>query len=95
MACHMVSATNKWVRVTWRNESQNEQTSLKKEAAKAMRKVNVTVSFYEGSVIIGEEGYTEWKEAWKKLKKILTDGQKINKQLSLVEKELQNETLVQ
>ena len=90
----MFSATNKWVRVAWRNESQNEQTSLKKEAAKAMRKVNVNV-FYERSVIIGEESYTEWKEAWKKLKKILTDGQKINKQLSLAEKELQNETLVQ
>ena len=39
----MFSATNKWVRVAWRNESQNEQTSLKKKAEKAMRKVNVTV----------------------------------------------------
>ena len=95
VACYMAAATNEWIRVAWRNESRKEQISLKKEAEKATRKVEVTVSFDEGSVIIGEESYTEWKEAWKKLKKILTDGQKINKQLSLVEKELQNETLVQ
>ena len=41
-----------------------------------MRKVEVTVSFDERSVIIGEESYTEWKEGWEKLKKILTEGQK-------------------
>ena len=56
-----------------------------------MRKVEVTVSFDEGSVIIGEESYTEWKGAWKKLKKILIEGQKRNKQQSLAEKELQSE----
>ena len=52
-----------------------------------MKKVEVTVSFDEGSVIIGEESYTEWKEGWKKLKKILTEGQKRNRQQSLAEKE--------
>ena len=30
-------------RVAWRNESQKEQISLKKEAEKTMRKVEVTV----------------------------------------------------
>ena len=36
----------------------------------------MTVSFDEGIVILGEESYTEWKEGWKKLKTILTEGQK-------------------
>ena len=91
----MAAATKEWIRVAWRNESQKEQISLKKEAEKAMRKVEVTVSFDEGSVIIGEESYTEWKGAWKKLKKILIEGQKRNKQQSLAEKELQSEILKQ
>ena len=56
-----------------------------------MRKVEVTVSFDEVSVIIGEESYIDWKEAWKKLKQILTEGQKRNKQQILAEKELQSE----
>ena len=56
-----------------------------------MGKVEVTVSFEEGSVIIGEESYTEWEGAWKKLKKILIEGQKRNKQQSLAEKELRSE----
>ena len=34
-----------------------------------MRKVEVTVSFDNRSVIIGEESYTEWNEGWKKLKR--------------------------
>ena len=58
------------------NEIQKQQISLKKEAEKAMRKVGVTVSFDEESVNIGEKSYTEWTEGFKKLKKILTDGQK-------------------
>ena len=45
-----------------------------------MRKVELTVLFDEGNVIIGTGSYTEWKEAWKKLKKILTEGRKRNKQ---------------
>ena len=91
VACYMAIATNEWIRVAWRNESRKEQISLRKEAEKAMTKVEVTVSFDEGSIIIGEESYTEWKGAWKKLKKILIEGQKTNKQQSLAEKELQNE----
>ena len=66
-------------KVAWRNKIQKEQISLKKEAEKAMRKVEVTVSFGEGSAIIGEGYYPEWKEGWKKLKKILTEEQKRNK----------------
>ena len=91
MACCMAAATNEWIRVAWRNEIQKEQISLKKEAEKAVRKVEVTVSFDEGSVIIGEESYTEWKEGLEKLKKILTERQKRNKQQNLAEKELQSE----
>ena len=74
VTCYMPAATNKWIRVAWKNESQKEQISLKKEAEKAMRKVEVTVSFDEGCVTIGEESYTEWEGAWKKLKKILIEG---------------------
>ena len=91
VAGYMAAATKEWTRVAWRNEIQKEQISLKKEAEKAIRKVEVTVSFDEGSVIIGEESYTEWKGAWKKLKKILIEGQKRNKQQCLAEKELQSE----
>ena len=52
----------------WRNEIRKEQTSLKREAEEAMRNVSATVSFDEGSVIIGEERYTDWKVEWKELK---------------------------
>ena len=65
----MAAATNEWIRVAQRNEVQKEQISLKKEAEKTMRKVEVTVSFDEGSVIVGEESYTEWKKGWKKTEK--------------------------
>ena len=54
VTCYMAAATNKWIKVAWKNESQKEQISLKKEEEKAMRKVEVTVSFDEGSIIIGE-----------------------------------------
>ena len=87
----MAAGTNKWIRVAWRNESQKEQISLKKKAEKAMRKTEVTVSFDERSVIIGEESYTESKEGWKKLKKVLAEGQQRNKQQSLAEKGLQSQ----
>ena len=42
---------------------------MKKEAEKAMRKVEVTVSFDDRSVIIGKESYTEWNEGWKNWKR--------------------------
>ena len=58
----MDAATNKLIRVAWNNESQKEQISLKKEAKKAMRKVKISVSFEEGSIVIGKENYTEWKK---------------------------------
>ena len=41
------------------NKSRKEQISLKKEAEKAMRKVQATASFDEGSVSISKEIYTE------------------------------------
>ena len=44
---------------------------------KISRKSNAaTVAFDEGSVLIGEERYTDWKVGWKKLKKILSKVQK-------------------
>ena len=45
VACYMTAATNEWIRAAWRNESQKEQISL----------VEGTISFDEGSVIIGKE----------------------------------------
>ena len=69
----MAAATNKWVRVAWRNEIRKEQISLEKEAEKAKRKVLANVLFDEESVMIGEKRYTEWNEGWKKLKKILNE----------------------
>ena len=59
-----------------------------------MRNVIAIVSFGEGSITIGEERYSEWNVGWKKLKKILSEGQKRNKQQSLAEKQLQSEILV-
>ena len=55
----------------------------------------IIITINEGSVIIGEERYTDLKVGWKKLKKILSEGQKRNKQQSLAEKELQSEILKQ
>ena len=68
MACYMAAAANKLIRVAWRNESREKQITLKKEAEKAVRKVEVTVSFDEGSVIIGKESYTEGinNKAWQR-----------------------------
>ena len=91
VACSMVISTNDWIRLSWRNEIHKEQTSLKKEAEKAMRGADTVVSFDEGAVTIGEERTTEWKAGWKKLKEILNEGQKRNKQRSFEEKELQSE----
>ena len=59
VVCYMAAAKNEWIRVARRNESQKEQISLKKEAEKAIIIVEVTVLFYEASVIIGEVSYTE------------------------------------
>ena len=70
----------------WRKEIRKEQTSLKREAEKAMRNISAIVSFDEESVIIGEERYTDWKVGWKTLKKILSKGQKRNKQQVLQRK---------
>ena len=62
VTCYMAAATNEWIRVTWRNESQKEQISLKKEAGKAMRDVEVTVSFDEGSVLLAKRVTMNGKE---------------------------------
>ena len=53
----MAAVTDEWIGVAWSNERRKEQISLKKDAAKAIRKVKATVSFDEGNVIIGEESY--------------------------------------
>ena len=43
VACYVAAATNEWVRVARRNESRKEQISLKKEAEKSVKKMEVTV----------------------------------------------------
>ena len=91
VACYMATSTNEWIAAAWRNEIRKEQTSLKREAERIMRDVNTIVSFDEGSIAIGEEKCTDWKDEWKNLKKILNEGQKRNKQQSLGEKQLQSE----
>ena len=53
------SSNKRMDEVAWGNKSRKEQISLKKEAEKAMRKVQATASFDEGSVSIGKEIYTE------------------------------------
>ena len=45
MTCYMTAATNEWIRVAWRNEKWEKPVSLKKEAEKAIGKVEVTISF--------------------------------------------------
>ena len=90
VACYMATSTNEWIAAAWRNEIRKEQTSLKREAERIMRDVNTIVSFDEGSIAIGEEKCTDWKDGWKNLKKILNEGQKRNKQQSLGEKQLQS-----
>ena len=87
----MATSTNEWIAAAWRNEIRKEQTSLKREVERIMRDVNTIVSFDEGSIAIGEEKCTDWKDGWTNLKKILNEGQKRNKQQSLREKQLQSE----
>ena len=91
VACYMAMSKNEWIKCAWRNEIHKEQTSLKREAENAMINVSAVVEFDEGSVTINEERYTDWKLGWKKLKKILCEGQKRNKQQSFAEKVLQSE----
>ena len=56
-----------------------------------MINVSAVVEFDEGSVTINKERYTDWNLGWKKLEKILCEGQKRNKQQSFAEKVLQSE----
>ena len=84
----MATATNKQTRAVWRNEIQKEQISLKKEKEKTTRKVEVAVSFDEGTVTISEESYIEWKVGWKKLKKTINEKQKRNKEQRLAVEKL-------
>ena len=65
-----------------------EQTSLKREAEAVMRKMDVLAAFGEGYVKIDQERYVDWKEAWKKLKRSLSEGQKRNRKRSFAEKVL-------
>ena len=57
----------------------------------AMRKVDPPVVFDQEVVIISENRQTEWKTGWHTLKKILAEGQKINREKSFAEKQLQSE----
>ena len=70
---------------------QKEHTSLKWEAETALRKVDATVMFDQGTVIISENRQTEWKAGWQTLKEILAEGQKRYKKRRFAEKLLQSE----
>ena len=59
VAYYMSVATSEQMRAAWKYENLEQQISLKKGAEKAMRKVEVTVSFDEKNVVIGEESCTE------------------------------------
>ena len=39
VACYMSTSTDEWIKVAWKNEMSKEQTSLKREAEAAMRKM--------------------------------------------------------
>ena len=41
----MVTSTDKWIKVAWKNETNKEQTSLKREAEAAMSKMHVRATF--------------------------------------------------
>ena len=56
-----------------------------------MRNVSAAISYDDGSVTVEKERYTDWKVGCKKLKKILSEGKKRNKQQRLAEKERQSE----
>ena len=43
VACYMAAAKSEWIRISWGNESQKKQISLKKETEKEIRKIEVTV----------------------------------------------------
>ena len=91
VACYMATSTDEWIKVAWKNEMSKEQTSLKREAEAAMRKLDVLATFGKEYVKIDQEKYADWKEAWKKLKNKLNEGQKRNKKRSFAEKALQSE----
>ena len=56
-----------------------------------MRKMDVLATFGEGYVKIDQERYVDWKEAWKKLKNKLSEGQKKNRKRSFAEKAFKSE----
>ena len=58
VTCYMVATTIEWIRVAWRNKSRKEKVSLKKEAEKAMRKVEATVSFDRAKTPLGFQKIT-------------------------------------
>ena len=86
VACYMATSIDEWIKVAWKNEMNKEQTSQKREAEAAMREMEVVATFGEGYVGLDQERYVDWKEAWKKLKKKLSEGEKKNRKRSFTEK---------
>ena len=76
VAYHIATSTDEWILVAWKNEMSKEQTWLKREAEAQIRKMDVLATFGEGYINIDQERYVDWKEAWKKLKNKLSEGQK-------------------
>ena len=54
VACYMATSTDEWIKVAWKNEMSKEQTSLKREAKAAMRKMDELAMFGEGYVKIDQ-----------------------------------------
>ena len=82
----MATSIDEWIKVAWKNEMSKGQISQKRKAEAAMRKMEVVATFGEGYVKIDQERYVDWKEAWKKLKNKLSEGQKKNRKRSFTEK---------
>ena len=83
VACYMATSADEWIKVARKNEMNKEQTLLKREAEATMGKMDVLATF--------GERYVNWKEAWKKLKNRLSEGQRRNRKRNFAEKALQSE----
>lgn len=72
VACYMAFSENIWIKEAWKREVRHEGISIKKEAEKALRKLNVNSEFREKGVSVdGDQLGGEWKSVWKKLKQMM------------------------
>ena len=67
VVCYDVCSENVWIREACKREVNLEGASIKKEAEKDLKKININVEFREGVWLEGEKREGEWKAIWKKL----------------------------